>query len=117
MISFMPEVRGGGAKDEKFREAQSNLAHLLLDKGFALSQTTAAVDRLLAQAGVARVQRALDLTDGVHRWSQVQKLCDQFSVTLPEQASRATRPPDNCSRKPCVVTTAPALNPRPLTSC
>ena len=86
LISFMPEVRGGGAK-----EAQSNLAHLLLDKGFALSQTTAAVDRLLAQAGVARVQRALDLTDGVHRWSQVQKLCDQFSVTLPEQASRATK--------------------------
>ena len=91
LVTFVPETRGGGAKDEKFRATQSELAQLFLDKGLALNQTTAAVDRLLAQAGVSRVQRALELTEGANRWNQVKALCDQFTVSLPEKTSRAAK--------------------------
>ena len=87
----MPELRGGGAKDEKFRAAQSDLAQLLLEKGLPLGPVTAAVDRLLAQAGVARVQRALDLTEAATRWAQILSLCQQFAVSLPDTAARSTK--------------------------
>ena len=94
LLSFMPETRGGGAKDDKFRNTQTELAQLFLDKGLALSQTTTAVDRLMSQAGASRVQRALDLTDGTNRWGQVQALCQQFSVTLPARPTRASKAAD-----------------------
>ena len=91
LVTYMPELRGGGAKDDKFKSAQTDLAQLFLEKGLALGPTTTAVDRLLAQAGVARVQRALDLTDGTNKWSQIQSLCQQFAVTLPEMQSRSSK--------------------------
>ena len=91
LISLMPETRGGGAKDAKYQAAQSNLAQYFLEKGWQLSAVTSAVDALLAHAGAAKVQRALDAADPQHRWSQVQALCRQCDLSLPDAASRAAK--------------------------
>ncbi|CAE7650916.1 mspIM [Symbiodinium sp. CCMP2456] len=91
LISFMPETRGGGAKDIKYKTAQTDMAQLLLDQGLSLSQTTAIVDKLLPLAGLPRVQRVFDLSDPDHRWHQLQVLCKQFSVPVPEAVSGATK--------------------------
>eukprot|EP00439_Symbiodinium_sp_Y106_P041245 s380_g5.t1 len=87
LVSVMPETRGGGAKDAKFRAIQTDLAQLFLDKGLSLGQTSASVDKLLNAAGVARLQRALDLSDATNRWLQIQELCRQFTVSLPDVPS------------------------------
>ena len=84
LVTFMPETRGGGANDAKFRAAQKDLAQLLLDKGVPLNSATGIVDKLLGAAGVARVQRALDLVEATNRWLQVQDLARQFAVVIPE---------------------------------
>ena len=84
LVTIMPETRGGGAKDAKFRDAQKDLAQLLLDRGVALNPATGIVDKLLSAAGVARVQRALDLTEATNRWLQIQDLARQFAVSIPE---------------------------------
>ncbi|CAE7630128.1 unnamed protein product [Symbiodinium sp. CCMP2592] len=91
LISYMPETRGGGAKDIKYQSAQTEVAQLLLEQGLSLSQTTAVVDRLLPLAGVPRLQRILDLSDAPNRWLQLQALCKQFSVSLPDTTSRSSR--------------------------
>ena len=91
LISYMPETRGGGAKDVKFKSAQTDLAQFLLEQGLSLGQTTATADKLLPLAGTSRVQRVLDLTDGANRWHQLAALCKQFSVPLPELPSAASK--------------------------
>ena len=86
LVTIMPETRGGGAKDAKFRAAQKGLAQLLLDRGVPLNPATGIVDKLLGAAGVARVQRALDLTEATNRWLQLLDLARQFSVEIPESS-------------------------------
>eukprot|EP00439_Symbiodinium_sp_Y106_P044692 s40_g5.t1 len=91
LVSLMPETRGGGAKDFKFQTAQTNLAQYLLEKGWHLSAATQAVDTVLSSAGAAKVQRALDSADPQHRWSQVQSLCQQCQVNIPEAPTRSAK--------------------------
>ena len=91
LISLMPETRGGGAKDQKYKDAQSGLAALLLDKGHSLPDVTLVTDKLLSLAGAARVQRVLDLIDSGNQWFQLQTLAKQFNVTLPEAQPRTAR--------------------------
>ncbi|CAE7660264.1 mspIM [Symbiodinium sp. KB8] len=91
LVSFMPETRGGGAKDVKYKTAQTDMAQLLLDQGLSLSQTTAIVDKIMPLAGLPRIQRVFELTEADNRWMQFQALCKQFSVALPEVASGATK--------------------------
>ena len=91
LVSLMPESRGGGAKDQKFKEAQSGLATFLLDRGLALQEVTLVADQLMSQAGAARVQRVLDLLDAGNQWFQLQALAKQFNVPLPEAQPRTAR--------------------------
>ena len=91
LVSLMPETRGGGAKDQKYKDAQTGLAALLLERGLSLPEVTTTVDQLLSQAGAARVQRVLDLLDSGNQWFQLQALAKQFNVLLPETQPRTTR--------------------------
>ena len=91
LVSFMPETRGGGAKDVKYKTAQTDMAQLLLDQGLSLPQTTSVVDKLMPLAGLSRIQRVFELSDVDHRWAQLQALCKQFSVPIPEVVSGATK--------------------------
>ena len=82
-ITVMPELRGGGAKDEKWLSAQTGLAQLCLEQGLRLPDATGLVDRLMRQAGLSRVARLLQLANPDQRWEEVRKLCSQHQFALP----------------------------------
>ena len=88
MVTIFPETRGGGAKDEKYAACQTQLAKEFLERGLQLSDASTVVDRLLPQAGLARVQRVLALSHPENRWQQLQALCRQFEVVIPVTPSR-----------------------------
>ena len=88
LITIFPETRGGGAKDEKYATCQTQLAKEFLEHGIGLADASALVDKLLPQAGQARVQRVLSLTQQDNRWHQVLQLCRQYEITLPVVTNR-----------------------------
>ena len=91
LITIMPTLRGGGSKDERYSQAQSGLAQLLMDRGVTLQQATEIVDRLLPAAGVPRVQRVLQLAHLDNKWEQLQALCRQFQVAIPHAEARSMK--------------------------
>ena len=88
LVTIYPEVRGGGAKDEKYTSCQTQLAREFLEHGVSLSDASAIVDRLMPQAGLARVQRAVALMNPDNRWQQLLQLCQQFHVAVPPTGRR-----------------------------
>ena len=88
LVTIFPETRGGGAKDERYTTCQTQLARELLEHGASLSDSSTIVDRLLPQAGLARVQRALAIVHADNRWQQILQLCRQFEVTIPPLGAR-----------------------------
>ena len=88
LVTIFPETRGGGAKDEQYTTCQTRLAKEFLEHGASLNDSSAVVDRLLPQAGLARIQRALALTNAENRWQQILQLCRQFEVTVPPTGAR-----------------------------
>ena len=88
LVTVFPETRGGGAKDDKYATCQTQLAKEFLEHGVNLADSSTLVDRLLPQAGLARVQRVLALTHTDNRWQQLLQLCQQFSVTVPPASAR-----------------------------
>ena len=56
-----------------------------------MQEVTLVADKLMSQAGAARVQRVLDLLDAGNQWFQLQALAKQFNVPLPEAQPRTAR--------------------------
>ena len=82
-VNLMPEIIGGGAKDDKWAAAQTSLAQLCLEQGLKLAVATDLVDKLMKQAGLGRITRAMQVSHPDHRWEEVRKLCSQFQLALP----------------------------------
>ena len=66
LVTIMPAISGGGLKDEKFQQLQSEVAQLVLERGVQLTDATKAVDSLLQSAGDYSVLRSSHIlsTDG-----------------------------------------------------
>ena len=95
-VALMPEVRGGGAKDVKYRQSQTALAKALMDQGLSLQDTTTITDKLMPIAGLARVTKLFELSNADQRWSEIQALCERYGIALPPENDRLTRVA-NCS--------------------
>ena len=72
---------GGGQK--KYEKLQADLAQQLLEQGVTLADASSIVGKLMPQAGSARLQRALPLTNFVHT-----ALCSRYGITLPPTTAR-----------------------------
>ena len=88
LVTLLPEVRGGGAKDEKFLDAQTRLAKEFLEHGLSLTVSSSLVDKLIQQAGLARVVKALSLSHPENRWRNILQLCQQFGLEVPQVQAR-----------------------------
>ena len=91
LVTILPETRRGGAKDAKYHEAQSRVAKELLEHGVSLADSTLLVDRLMQQAGQARVTRVNALTNTDHRWQQLLQLFQQFHIEVPPLQPRQAK--------------------------
>ena len=91
LVTVLPETRGGGAKDVKYHEAQSRLATELLEHGVSLADSALLVDRLLQQAGQARVVKVNGISNPDNRWQQLLQLFQQFRIELPPVQPRQAK--------------------------
>ena len=82
-VTIMPEICGGGAKDDKWATAQNAMAQQFLEQGLRLPDATSLVDKLFQQAGLGRISRVLQITHPDQKWEETCKLCQQFSLTIP----------------------------------
>ncbi|CAE7035963.1 unnamed protein product [Symbiodinium sp. CCMP2592] len=89
MLTLMPEVRGGGVKDENTSFAKSKLASLLLDRGVPLAQTHETVDSLVPAIGTAACISALRQTDTQKQWKTLCHAAQATGLTLPTGDNRA----------------------------
>ena len=89
-VTIMPVIRGGGVRDQKYTQAQTDLVQVFMSRGLSLQDTTALTDKLMPLAGL---QRVLRLTDGQSdaRWQEVCSLCDKFGLSLPPLKDRLSR--------------------------
>ena len=84
LLTLQPQLRGGGQKDQKYEKLLADLAQ----QGVTLADASSVVDKLMPQAGAARVQRALAITNPANRWQQITALCSQYGVLLPPTTAR-----------------------------
>ena len=91
VLSVMPEVRGGGAKDANVQLAKTRLATVLLDRGIDLHAAAVAVDKLIGARGAAACLQQVQATDLHQRWEALTAFAAGAGVTLPEGDNRATK--------------------------
>ena len=94
LLSVMPALYGGGAKQDKKDSTQAKMAQLCLGHGMSLHEANRVTAQLLQQASQAQVVKALEGPDVVVQWAQLQELMQSAGVQLPDPhlvASRVTR--------------------------
>ncbi|CAE7258026.1 unnamed protein product, partial [Symbiodinium microadriaticum] len=98
LLTFHPEVRGGGVKAENLSWAQTRAASLCLSQGFDLASTTAFVDQLSGAVGAQRLSTTLQDPAVSDRWKAIVDLAASANVAVPQQsnlpakaANRATK--------------------------
>ena len=65
-----------------------------------MADSATMVDRLMPEAGVARIQRVLGLANADNRWQQLLSLCHQFHVPVPPSSSRLERAAKRTQQEP-----------------
>ncbi|CAE7242092.1 unnamed protein product [Symbiodinium sp. CCMP2592] len=88
LLTIMPEVRGGGVKDENTAFAKSKMATLMLERGVSLEATQATVDAVLPKIGTAACLHALRQSDTQAQWSQLSKAAQSKGQQLPSGDNR-----------------------------
>ena len=83
LVSLMPEVRGGGVKEENKQLAVSRVAALCLDRGISLTE--------VSKSGANAVLAALQANDISVRWAALEGLAKQHDLKLPQGDNRTER--------------------------
>ena len=98
LLTYHPEVRGGGVKAENLSWAQTRAASLCLSKGFDLACTTAFVDQLSNAVGAQRLSSVLQDSSQADRWQALVELATAVGIAVPQSsnlpakaANRATK--------------------------
>ena len=91
LLTVMPEVRGGGVKDENTSLAKSKLASLMLDRGVPLDKTQTAVDAALPVLGTTACLQALSLPDTQAQWRKLASVAQARGHSLPSGDNRTER--------------------------
>ena len=91
VLTIVPEVRGGGAKDENVQLAKSRVASLLLDRGVPLSTASSATDALVPALGATACLQAMSLPDTQARWKQLSQRAIAVGQDLPQGDNRTER--------------------------
>ena len=91
LLSVMPAMYGGGAKDEKRQSMQSRLAQICLSHGLNLPEANKVTAQLVQHAGQQQLAKALEVDDAVQQWSQIQALMAAAGIQGPEAQEVATR--------------------------
>ena len=103
LVTIQATLAVGGQKDAKYEQLQTSLAQALLEQGISLSDSAQVVDKLLPQAGAARVQRALAIVHPANRWQQISDLCTQFHVAASQdlEAGEGTKAHPGGGKEAC----------------
>ena len=103
LLSVMPSMHGGGAKEEKLQNAQSQVAQLCLARGLTLAEATKVTTQLAQHAGQTKMQQALDAEDEPKQWEQMQVLLSSAGLKVPaspkDLAARVTRKTPHQARR------------------
>ena len=91
VITVVPEVRGGGAKDDNYQLAVSKLASTCLERGVPLERASAAAQALVKGAGAKACLHAQQSGDAKEIWISLQGLAKSHSVEWPEADNRTER--------------------------
>ena len=91
LITVMPEVRGGGAKDENTALAKTKLASLMLERGIPLEETQASVDQVVPALGTAACLHALRQTGTQAQWQQLSVAAQAKGHQLPVGDNRTEK--------------------------
>ena len=91
LITIVPEVRGGGTKDDNVQLATSRLASSCLEKGISLDKASTAAHALVKGAGAKACLHAHQSGDAKTVWASLQKLAQLHSVDWPEADNRTER--------------------------
>ncbi|CAE7340139.1 unnamed protein product [Symbiodinium necroappetens] len=87
LLTYHPEVRGGGVKAENLSWAQTRAASLCLSKGFDLACTTAFVDQLSNAVGAQRLSSVLQDSSQADRWQALVELATTAGVAVPQSSN------------------------------
>ena len=90
-ITVVPEVRGGGAKDENLQLAVSRFASTCLERGISLDNASAASQALVQRAGAKACLNAFQSGDANATWGALQTLAQLHSVEWPAGDNRTEK--------------------------
>ncbi|CAE7407308.1 unnamed protein product [Symbiodinium sp. CCMP2592] len=91
VLTVVPEVRGGGVKDENVQLAKSRIASLFLDRRMPLSAASTATDALVPALGATACLQAMSLPSTQERWQQLSKSAHAVGKDLPQGDNRTER--------------------------
>ena len=91
LLTLMPALYGGGAKEEKKQGIQSQVAKLCLSNGYNLAEANSVTAKLVQQVGQPQLSRALEGISSAQQWDHVLALIDQVGIHGPTQQEMATR--------------------------
>eukprot|EP00438_Fugacium_kawagutii_P027907 Skav231453 [mRNA] locus=scaffold1847:574878:579572:- [translate_table: standard] len=78
-------VGGAGEKDAQRVHVKNSLAASLLEQGFPIEWTSAALETLLQNAGIKKMTQLVTLPPGKTRIDQTLQLCRDCAITIPEK--------------------------------
>ena len=91
VITVVPEVRGGGNKDDNYQLAVSKLASTCLERGIPVERASTAAQALVKGAGAKACLQAHQSGDTRSVWTSLQGLAKAHSVEWPEADNRTER--------------------------
>ena len=94
VVTFHPEIVGGGNKTEVQAALKSRLAQVCLEKGCALNEVNRAVGQVMQKAALSRLQEVLRGEVVEDQWSRLVDVFQVYGVQMPlgdDAAQRATK--------------------------
>ena len=91
LVTILPEIVGGGVKDENLQLAKTRVATLLLDRGVSLPETTVTVDNLVPKLGSATCLKVMAEADTAQQWLELKKVASSVGVPLPQGDNRTEK--------------------------
>ena len=91
LVTVMPCVSGGGAKDSKTQLLRSRLAQICLDQGLSLPELNRLVTLLTQKVATSALQHAADASPASEQWSQLQRLMQEHAIPEPDRTDVAAR--------------------------
>ena len=94
VLTFHPEIWGGGSKTEVQAALKSRLAQVCLEKGCALSEVNRAISQVMQKAALSKLQDVLRSETVEEQWLKLVDVLQVQGIKLPlgdEAAHRAAR--------------------------